>query len=207
MARTTAAPAASLAPRSASALIRQSWVASGSWITWVTRQTVGPFSSLKKVWPPSVAVEENLVVIIPEVGQGRVPSIRVHQDVQRGIAQVGCRLFKLPERLPTIVGGQLHPAEHGGADHRCERPLVAGDRPWWGRWRTLRRQLGGRSDSIRVCQRLPLVEQGRVGLAHGLPQPLDDVVEIWCPVLIGNRVPKDPVGVGEVAQNCALAAL
>ena len=57
------------------------------------------------------------------------------------------------------------------------------------------------ADVLGVGQRLPLVQQRRVGLPHGLPQPLDQVLELRRPVLVGDRLPERAVGVGQVAQQ------
>ena len=66
-----------------------------------------------------------------------------------------------------------HPAEHRVADHHAGTPAPAGEIGRGGGGGLVRRD-GARRTCVGVGERLPLVEQRGVGLAHGLPQPLDE---------------------------------
>jgi MFS family permease len=106
--------------------------------------------------------------------------------------------------LPVLVA--MVPAARPGGTSRCapspERPLVAVS----GRGR--RRRRGGRRPAARGrgAQRLPLVEQARVDLAHSSPSHSVRSSSSSVRARLGHGLPQRLVGVGEVAQHQPLGA-
>ena len=190
--RMTAVPSSSEASRSTSASKPQSWSPAGSSRICRTRHTPG--------WPVDDQQRR------ARGRRRRCPPRRARRSTrrttssQRSAVQPGVGV-QHAEVVPAAPGEQLHPPEQRIADHRGERPLVAGQRARPGRHRHRRVQR-----LVRAGELLPLVEQRRIDLAHKLAEPLDDVGDLLGARGGGHPGPQRLERVGQVAQHRALGA-
>jgi hypothetical protein len=168
-------PAASEASRSTTATMAKSWLPSGSSTVWRTRHRAAGVVDGQQSRRAACGPRVDRVVLVPIGAQRVFPGGGVHCRAPGALVR---GRLQGAQRLEVVAREQLDAPKERVAHHDPEGARVAGDRPWR-RDDVARsgRRRGSALDRLRIAQRLPLVEQGRVDLADGLPEPLLDVLE------------------------------